>query len=176
MQRRLFDPSLEPLNTAVLSACRAYRYSLLRVWDHDALPTLWLMLNPSTADAQRDDPTVRRCIGFARSWGAGGIIVCNLFAYRTPSPVALMKAHQAQKDVVGPERDNYIRGALQCVDNVVCAWGSHPLAQTQAPAVLALIPEHMEVSCLGTTSDGSPRHPLYLSSLTQRERYPARAR
>ena len=175
-QRRLFDESLEPLRDATLSACRTYRYSLLRVWDHDLLPTLWLMLNPSTADALRDDPTIRRCIGFARSWGAGGIIVCNLFAFRSPSPVALTKAHQAGADVLGPDRNRHILDALQRVDNVVCAWGSHALAQQHAPDVLSLIPEGMEVSCLGTTSDGSPRHPLYLSSLTQRQRYPLTAR
>ena len=109
---------------AVISKCGAYRYSLTRKWS-DAPLLSFVMLNPSTADAKEDDPTIRRCIGFARREGAGGLIVANLYALRSPSPEALWSA----RDPIGPENLQTLAGlAAQAVDQsfpIVCAWGAH---------------------------------------------------
>ena len=107
----------------VISKCGAYRYSLTRKWS-DAPNLPFVMLNPSTADAKEDDPTIRRCIGFARREGAGGLIVANLYALRAPSPEALWSA----RDPLGPENLQTLAGlAAQAVDQslpIVCAWGA----------------------------------------------------
>lgn len=86
---------------AHLSACGAYRYALRRTWDPARPAALFVGLNPSTADAERDDPTTRRCVRFARDWGFGGLLVGNLFAYRATRPRDL----RAAAEPVGPEND-----------------------------------------------------------------------
>lgn len=75
---------------AIISGCGKYRYSLWRTWDKKLPKVMFIMLNPSTADAYEDDPTIRRCINFAKSWGYGGIVVGNLFAYRATNPKKLI--------------------------------------------------------------------------------------
>lgn len=79
------------IKSAIISECGKYRYSLSRIWDENKANVLFIMLNPSTADGDVDDPTIRRCIGFAKSWGYGGIYVGNLFAYRATDPKELLK-------------------------------------------------------------------------------------
>lgn len=160
---------------AVLSPCRTYRYSLSRTWDDDLSPCLWVMLNPSTADAMVDDPTVRRCMAFSKAWGSGGIIVVNLFAFRAADPATLVRARNLGCDIRGPERDEHILSALGVCDVVVCAWGAHSLAVEGAPHVLSLVASHAEVSCLGRTQSGAPKHPLYLAATTRCESFPTRA-
>lgn len=157
---------------AVLSACQRYRYRLWRVWDHDLAPTAFVMLNPSTADATADDPTIRRCTAFARRWGAGGIVVVNLFAFRATDPEALVEAHASGVDVVGPDAERHLDAVFSVADVVVCAWGAHPLATPSRVAqVLSRIPRETEVTCLGRTKGGAPRHPLYLRRDSARETY-----
>lgn len=143
----VFDPSDE------------YRYSLWRTWD-SALPRVaFVMLNPSTADHRIDDPTIRRCMGFARQWGYGSLSVVNLFAYRTPSPAALARA----ADPVGPDNDRYLRAACRRARDIVLAWGTHGSLHGRDRAVLDLLGRGRKpLLCLGTTRDGHPRHPLYL--------------
>ena len=103
VSQTLFD--LPSKNAAAFSPDRRYRYTLRRQWD-DALPyCLFVMLNPSTADATQDDPTIRRCIGFTKAWGFGGLLVGNLFALRSTDPAALYHAD----DPVGPENDSCLR-------------------------------------------------------------------
>jgi len=80
------------ISDAKLSVCRKYRYALWRIWDKSKPIVLFISLNPSTADEKEDDPTIRRCIGFAKSWGYGGLCMANLFAYRTKSPSEMMSA------------------------------------------------------------------------------------
>ncbi len=144
-----------------------YRYELRRVWD-ESLPSLGVvMLNPSTADAIEDDPTIRRCVGFAKREQCGGIIVTNLYAFRTPSPKELffpggtstyIKA--GLHDIVGPSNDLYISTLPWESEKVLCAWGADKnIELRRTEHVLNLIPN---AYCLGTTKEGHPRHPLYV--------------
>lgn len=115
------------------------------------------MLNPSTADAQRNDPTVRRCIGFSRAWGYGGLTAVNLFAFRATRPADLWRA----ADPVGRETDRHILAATARCDLIVVAWGAFPRAVERAAAVLGVLPRIPY--CLALTQDGHPRHPLHSS-------------
>lgn len=137
-----------------------YRYTLWRCWDPARTRVAFVMLNPSTADHRRDDPTIRRCLGFARRWGHGSLLVVNLFAFRTPSPAALVRA----SDPIGPRNDHYLRYARRRANELIIAWGAHGRhlgRHEQALALLGYRRGH-PLSCLGVTRDGYPRHPLYL--------------
>lgn len=149
---------------AHLSTDGVYRYSLTRRWNEpmpDRLPVLdlWIMLNPSTADADQDDPTIRRCIAFSRGWGADGLRVVNLFALRSTDPAALLR----HPDPIGPRNDATLallaRASRELGGRVVCAWGAHSMAAERARTVQHLIGDAV---CLGTTKAGAPRHPLYV--------------
>jgi len=133
-----------------------HRYELGRRWSDG--PTLtWIMLNPSAADARIDDPTVRRCIEFSRAWGFGGLQVVNLFAWRAAEPTALLDA----ADLHGAGGDRRLRRALRDAEAVVVAWGNvHPRLQSRAREVARWVPA--DAWCLGLTSRGAPRHPLYV--------------
>jgi hypothetical protein len=145
---------------------REYRYQLTRVWDQSLPYCVWVMLNPSTADADSDDATIRKCMGFAMSWNYGGITVVNLFAWRSRSPKALITAGI---DPIGPENDHYITLAVRGAARVVCGWGATPFAVTRAPAVTARIWRHSPrpPMCLGMTKAGEPKHPLTLGYATE---------
>jgi hypothetical protein len=152
--------------TAVLSDCGTYRYRLGRRWDHGPAD-VWIMLNPSTADAQLDDPTIRRCIGFSRNWGSGALVVVNLFALRATDPAELVR----HPDPIGPDNDEHIplaaAGAQQHGGRVVAAWGAHPMAAERARTVRRLIEgQGAPLLALGTTKTGAPRHPLYVKGDT----------
>lgn len=160
----LFDTEPRSSSGAVISACGKYRYRLGRTWDAALRPACFVMLNPSTADATEDDPTIRRCIGFAKSWGCGGIVVVNLFAYRATDPKQLLKA----ADPVGPDNDEHIRAAVVECHPVVAAWGVHGVLRQRDGRVKWLL-ERWGVlpKCLGKTKDGRhPRHPLYVRADT----------
>jgi hypothetical protein len=117
------------------------------------------MLNPSTADANVDDPTIRRVIGFTAGLGFGGLMVVNLFALRATDPAELAR----HPDPVGPHNDTYIRAAAAEHGTVMLAWGAHPSAQRREAAVLSILRDSgARLLCLGTTKSGAPRHPLYL--------------
>jgi hypothetical protein len=133
-----------------------YRYSLTRTWDAGKPRACFVMLNPSTADASENDPTIRRCIGFAKSWGYGSLEVVNLFAFRATDPSDLRKA---TLNTVGIENDFYIGEAIQRAAVVICAWGCFKPASERARAVLQMIPKPHYLK-LG--KDGDPCHPLYL--------------
>jgi hypothetical protein len=140
-----------------------YRYTLWRRWDPASPSVLFIGLNPSTADAKRDDPTVRRMIGFARSWGYGACTVTNLFAWRSTDPRVLRTA----PDPTGPANDAAIVAAAQHADQVVACWSDYGKLYNRARVVLALLPD-VDLWCLGLTAGGSPRHPLYLCADTER--------
>lgn len=142
------------IRDAIIDATGQYRYSLCRCWEPTLPGVCWVMLNPSTADATQDDPTIRRCISFARGWGYGSLEVVNLFAYRAPLPADLRCA----RDPVGPENDQYLVGASARADLVIAAWGANGGLLSRDRKALPLLGS---LHCLGTTRSGFPRHPLY---------------
>ncbi len=153
---------------AVLNKSRTHRYVLQRRWGNGRL-MVWVMLNPSTADETVDDPTIRRCKGFALSGDGplwGGIHVVNVMAFRATSP----KECLAADDPFGPLNAEYLHEAAHYSGgNVVCAWGAKAPAGYVKLALEALRPA--KLFCLGTTKDGSPKHPLYLAGDTEIVRY-----
>ncbi|MEO8632426.1 MAG: DUF1643 domain-containing protein, partial [Chloroflexota bacterium] len=106
---------------AVFSGDRRYRYRLWRRWELSRPLIAFCMLNPSTADERSDDPTIRRCIGFARDWGYGGVEIVNVFALRATDPRELRRL----RDPVGPRNDSYVLDAAERAASVVIAWGAH---------------------------------------------------
>lgn len=151
------------MNSAIFSKCGTYRYTLTRRISQPirwVRPALFIMLNPSTADEIKDDPTIRRCISFAKREGCTGLTVVNLFALRATNPKELLK----HEDPIGPENDKIIQDMLRLhrIGIVVAAWGAHPLAHERGKKVMKMFDGN--ILCLGTTKDGSPRHPLYVKS------------
>jgi hypothetical protein len=143
-----------------MTAIAAYRYRLERHWWGGRGLCAFIMLNPSTADEHRDDPTIRRCIGFARRWGYAGLIVANLFALRATDPLALFDADDPAGD---PANRDAIRAAIDEAALILCAWGHFAAARDRGQEVVARARERGRVPhCLGLTRQGAPRHPLYL--------------
>lgn len=158
-------------STAVFDLTRTYRFVLRREVDDgdwNAPPeerdrVTFIMLNPSTADETEDDPTIRRCLGFACAWRYMRISVVNLFAYRTPSPRALLAASRSGVDIVGPENDHNIAGEVSRSQLVVCAWGTNGLAVERGREVRELLEGcGVTLHYLRLTKHGHPSHPLYL--------------
>lgn len=148
--------------TARFSPCRTWRYELWRRWGH-APVAAFIGLNPSTADETQDDPTIRRCIGFAKRWGYGGLVMLNLFAYRSTDPRGLKVA----ADPVGPENDETLLRVTAEAGCVIAAWGAHGALFGRDAAVRRLL-AHLTLDHLGLTKAGHPRHPLYLARSTPR--------
>lgn len=146
------------MNMATISGCRTYRYTLSRTGIFGDAPAVFLMLNPSTADATVDDPTIRRCLGFAATWGRNGIIVANLYALRATKPKDLW----THPDPVGPENDWWLAQIASRHPEIVCAWGANA-KPARVREVAGILRAHgSRLMCLGTTKDGAPRHPLYV--------------
>jgi len=157
---------------AKISDCGLYRYVLWRVWKREKPTVMFIMLNPSTADASKDDPTIRRCINFAVDQGYGGMCVCNLFAYRATKFKVLKSTPYNPISTIGPENDNYIFLYSRAVDTIVCAWGNHGHYLDRAKDVV----EQLELLnttpyCLGVTNSNEPKHPLYLRKDTRFMKY-----
>ncbi|WP_040677240.1 DUF1643 domain-containing protein [Rhizobium mesoamericanum] len=150
------------ISSAVFSRCGCYRYRLERQWDPSKEAVGFLMLNPSTADALSTDPTLRRCIAFAKSWGFGGLVVGNLFALRSSNPRLIYE----QADPVGPQNDRYLRGMSESCDRILCAWGRHGVHLDRASKVCGMLAPS-KLYALKFTSDGHPSHPLYISGTAE---------
>jgi hypothetical protein len=166
--------SLTIHRVASLSECGRYRWSLTRSWHDDLLKPWvgWIMLNPSTADADIDDPTIRRCMGFAHDWGYFGIHVVNLFSFRAADPADLAAAADpiAPPPVHPRTLEKIILPVFEFCPLVVAAWGSHDIVKLHAAdiAVRALCCRHkVSVACLASNGDGQPRHPLYVKAGTR---------
>lgn len=166
---------------AVLSKCGKYRYRLRRRWDSSPV-VVFAMLNPSTADHEKDDPTIRKCVGFAKHWGFGAIEIINLFAIRSSSPDDVMKA----SDPVGENNWVHVQRCLTSSYDenmewegtvlagerlvryplwVICAWGAHGRHMGQDQEFLGWVDQtgvDTQLRCLGLTKKGLPRHPLYV--------------
>lgn len=143
---------------AKLDKTRKFRYVLWREWDEGEGTCVFVMLNPSTADAKKDDQTIKKCIGFAQRWGYRRLEVVNLFAYRATDPKKLLKC----KDPVGPDNDLYLGAVLFKAKRVVIAWGSTKVPKADRVAEVLRIVANWGISefgALGRTKDGEPRHP-----------------
>jgi hypothetical protein len=163
---------------AHLSEDGRYRLALWRVWDAALPRVLFVMLNPSTADAWEDDPTIRACKSFARRWGFGSLEVVNLFAYRATHPEALFEAY-FRHPVDGPPgnrgvTDRWIERAALRSKRIVAAWGSHEIIgrTDRDREVLAILRRAScrsvsDIYALGITKEGYPRHPLYIKRDTE---------
>lgn len=140
---------------AEFSEDREYRYRLWRTWDATEPTVAFVMLNPSTADENANDPTIRRCINFAKDWGYGTLEVVNLFGLRATAPSEL-REHDAP---VGPNNDDYLKQVCRDAEMVVVAWGANGSLQERGRKVAQLV--GAEMNALDRTQDGHPVHPLY---------------
>jgi hypothetical protein len=149
-------------NAVFGGANEEYRYRLSRTWDAKKPFALFVLMNPSTADPVRDDPTVAKCCKFAKAWGYGGIVVANTFAYRCTDQDGLIKV----SDPIGPDNDKHIVEMAKGANIVVFAYGKpkHKNLRTRGPAVARMILEQAKVTAhiLSLGKDGTPKHPLYL--------------
>ena len=175
--RRLSVASPEAHKSARLSDDGIYRYELARIWNPDVRPVLFIGMNPSTADAEQDDPTIRRCVRFARDWGYGGLLMGNLFAYRATNPKALPDVRKNQfASPVGEMTDEWgaswrvnrndqaLRWMADRAGLVIAAWGGITM-----PFCWENRPERVRAKlgamhALAFTKDGHPRHPLYVKA------------
>ena len=140
--------------SAVISECGLYRYELRRVWDTNRPWVLFICLNPSTADYEAEDNTSRVCINYAKRWGYGGLVIANLFAYRSTDPSELYKV----SDPVGSDNDKYLRKLGGEASETVCAWSDDGGYLDRDLAVLPLL---RKPKCLTMLKSGRPGHPLY---------------
>jgi len=142
-------------SSAVFSECRTWRYALTRIWSYGKPMVAFIGLNPSTADEVKNDPTVRRCIGFAKLWGFGGMHMLNAFAFRATDPKDL----KAATDPVGPDNDKWLKKIAKKVEFTIACWGNHGEFKNRGREVAALIPK---LRCFRVTKERHPIHPLYL--------------
>lgn len=156
--------------SAVLSNCGRYRFKLWRNWGDGTGKgvCMFVMLNPSIADAEQDDPTISRCIGFAKSWGYDSLYVGNLLPYRATNPDELEAAMKSGVDPMFTENLGHLSEMMNRADIVVCAWGSHSILQRVRIDQTFLKSMHHDLISklhyLALTNNGQPRHPLYLKS------------
>lgn len=157
--------------SATVSECGKYRYSLERRWNDAGIKAAhvrWIMLNPSTADANIDDATIRRCIGFSNAWHFSSMVVMNLYAYRATNPRELSQLSYAER--CGPENGVYLCGFKLMPEPpcfTVLAWGDGLI--DRAPPII----ESGRCYALGYTKKANPKHPLYLPAGTPLFSYPA---
>jgi hypothetical protein len=164
-----------PAGCALISPCERYRWTLDREVDPSGKTTLlWIMLNPSTADAWKDDPTIRKCRGFTQRLGFHRMRVVNLYGWRATKPHNLRLAG----DPVGTLNDSHVGFEMNTADMVIVAWGGHTLPRSVTPtkaerirSIVGMAGRSQALWCLGTTKDGSPRHPLMLPYETKLERW-----
>lgn len=157
------------IRSTIFSHCRKYRYTLWREWDLDSVTgcsddlshpyefVQFIGLNPSTADEVQDDPTIRRCIAFAKAWGYGALCMTNIFAWRDTDPEKMKKV----ADPIGPDNDKWLQEIASQAGIVIAAWGKHGSHLYRGIKVKQMLPNlhHLKLN-----SDGSPAHPLYLSA------------
>lgn len=154
----------DELPTAEFSPCRTYRYKLRRRWG-PGHTVAFILLNPSTADETHDDPTIRRCIEFAKAWGAGGLVLGNIFAFRATNPMVM----RSFPDPVGPGNDQALSEIVDEASHgrIICGWGTHGAHRDRGHQVLAMLRgRKVKPMALSMTLMGQPGHPLYLRGST----------
>ena len=151
--------SIKIERTAIFDRTEQYRYQLGRRWQPNGSTVTFIMLNPSTADASQDDPTLRACMQFAQRWDYAALSVVNLFGYRTPHPKVLKQA----ADPIGAENDAYVLRAVEKAEAVVLGWGNYGGFLGRDRAILNLLtPYQKKLHYLERNKSGQPRHPLYI--------------
>lgn len=154
---------------ADFSDCLRWRYRLWRRWDTSGPAANFLMLNPSTADEEKLDPTCARARDYAERWGYGALVVTNVFAWRATDP----RAMRAVKDPVGPDNDRTIVRAARDAALVVCAWGNHGAHLDRSARVVSLLGRAgVKLHALRVNGSGEPAHPLYLRADLPPKRWP----
>lgn len=152
--------------SAIISSCGKYRYRLERTWDTSKWVMMFIMLNPSIADAEIDDPTIRRCIGFAESWWYGWIIVWNLFPFRATNPKDLIE----ENTPFTLENSKYLYEMSEISDLILCAWWNQQIVEKlykKFPRYMPLVSIIKQLSCIELSKGGVPKHPLYLKKSSQ---------
>lgn len=164
MPNKFFWDNPDFRSGAEFSECRKYRYVLWRRWGWSgyAQQVMFIGLNPSTADETEDDPTIRRCIGFAKSWGYAGLLMMNAYAFRATNPREMKR----QIDPVGPGNDEAFGYRRTQVGLIVACWGSH-CSESRERQVCDAVGK--PIQCFGLTKAGRPKHPLYLPSCADLE-------
>jgi hypothetical protein len=142
---------------ARLSRCHSYRYSLWRSWNRGSGTVVFIGLNPSTADHAQDDPTIRRCVRFAKDWGYESMTIVNLFAYRATIPEDMKTA----QDPVGPRNDYWLKKTVKSADLAVACWGNHGSFLARDKTILR---SFANLHCIGQNKSLQPAHPLYLKA------------
>lgn len=148
--------------SADISSDGLYRWRLERRWG-EGTSACWIMLNPSTADAEKDDPTIRRIIGFSERWGHCAAIVVNLFPFRAANPREVQRWAENTghwQPTWWPENMLAIKAAIGASVLTICAWGAPGWARYRAKEVLRGLDLRRPLYCLGTNADSSPKHPL----------------
>lgn len=158
-------------NACVFSADRRHRYSLIHRWDDLLTPPsgrgiAWICLNPSTADENQLDPTLRRIQGFSAAWGYTHFVMLNAFAFRATDPADM----KAAADPIGPDNDRWIRHWAGRVDSVMVGWGEHGAHLDRHRQVVALL-DAAKTFCLARNASGQPKHPLYVAQKTKPVRF-----
>ncbi len=146
------------MSSAEFSPCGDYRYSLWRWWDKPKGYCMFIGLNPSTADAENDDPTIRRCKRFAKDFGYGGLCMANLFALRATNPKDML----SHANPIGPENDRWLCDLAHQAGMIVVAWGTHGGHRKRDQHVCFMLECITGLKCLKLTKKGYPQHPLYL--------------
>lgn len=158
-----------------------YRYWLTRVWDDQLPRMMWILLNPSIADNRTDDPTVKKCMGFAKGLGYGSIEIVNLFAYIATEPKELLdiinnnkkiegcKELTGKKAAIGPYNDQHIKTAAQRAEVIILGWGNNASPFKRCKDVIELLPDK-ELKCIEINRSGQPKHPLYKGFLSIKDK------
>jgi len=142
--------------SAIISSCTKYRYELRRIWNSSKPWVLFICLNPSTADHETDDNTSRVCINYAKRWGYGGMVIANLFAYRSKDKSMLYRVD----DPIGPDNNRHLKRLSEQATEIVCAWTDDGGYKNRDLQILSLL---NNPRCLTRLKSGRPGHPLYKS-------------
>lgn len=152
--------------TAIFSKCKNYRYTLWRWWDPEKEYLMVIGLNPSTADATNDDPTIRRCVRFAKDWNFGGLCMTNLFALRATNPKVMLK----HSEPIGVDNNGWLQYIGRSAGMILAAWGSHGDYLSRNKIIRKMMYDlDLRLYCLGITKSRAPRHPLYIKANTKPE-------
>ena len=150
------------IGSAEISDCGRYRYRLTRYW-RPGSTCVFIMLNPSTADADHDDRTIGRCINFAKREACGKLVVVNLYAWRDKSPRALFEAQDRGAPIIGPLNGIAIERAFREAKVIIAGWGANPRIKPRSRDIAAWAEATgYKLKCLGNTTSGAPQHPLYI--------------